>query len=74
MSFLPQHVPGTSRFSKDPNDAAAEIYEGVDLNLLKHGRGKHSKIILVPQPSDDPNVGFVISAFGGKGADPSYGR
>lgn len=50
-----KHVPGTSRFSKDPNDAAAEIYEGVDLNLLKHGRGKHSKIILVPQPSDDPN-------------------
>ncbi|GAA6005560.1 hypothetical protein JCM10207_005250 [Rhodosporidiobolus poonsookiae] len=50
-----KHVPGTSVFSKDPNAVAAAAFEGVDLSLLKHGKGKHSHIILVPQPSDDPN-------------------
>lgn len=50
-----QHVPGTSVYTKDPNAIAAATYEGVDLNTLKHGTGKSSHIILVPQPSDDPN-------------------
>ncbi|GAA5988383.1 hypothetical protein JCM11641_005457 [Rhodosporidiobolus odoratus] len=50
-----QHVPGTSVFTKDPNAAAEGIYEGVDLDTLKHGKGKHAHIVLVPQPSDDPN-------------------
>ncbi|GAA6035278.1 hypothetical protein JCM8097_008795 [Rhodosporidiobolus ruineniae] len=49
------HVPGTSVFSKDPNAIAAALYEGVDLNALKHGKGKHEHIVLVPQPSEDPN-------------------
>lgn len=50
-----QHVPGTTQFSKDPNAAAAELYEGVNLSALKHD-AKNPEIILIPQPSDDPNV------------------
>ncbi len=49
------HVPGTAQFTKDPNAAAAELYDGVDISALKHGKGKHADIVLVPQPSDDPN-------------------
>lgn len=49
------HVPGTSIFSDDPNAQAAALYEGVDLSKLKHGSGKNKHIVLVPQPSDDPN-------------------
>ena len=50
-----EHVPGTTLFSDDPNKNAAEAYKDVDLNLLKHAKGKDSHIVLVPQPSDDPN-------------------
>lgn len=50
-----EHVPGTSVFSDDANAAALRTYEGVDLNRLKHGTGKNAHIVLVPQPSDDPN-------------------
>ncbi|GAA6047237.1 hypothetical protein JCM3770_006964 [Rhodotorula araucariae] len=50
-----KHVPGTSLFSKDPNAIAAALYDGIDLSTLKHGKGRHAYIILVPQPSDDPN-------------------
>jgi hypothetical protein len=49
------HVPGTSVFSDDPNARAQAAYGGVDLSLLKHGKGKNEHIVLVPQPSDDPN-------------------
>ncbi|EPQ60393.1 MFS general substrate transporter [Gloeophyllum trabeum ATCC 11539] len=49
------HVPGTSIFSDDPNAAAQAAYEGVDLSLLKHGTGRNAHVVLVPQPSDDPN-------------------
>lgn len=48
-------MPGTSQFTKDPNALASQLYEGIDLAALKHGRGRHADIVLVPQPSDDPN-------------------
>lgn len=50
-----EHVPGTTLFSDDPNAAAITAYEGFDLSKLKHGTGRNKEIILVPQPSDDPN-------------------
>ncbi|KAJ7067245.1 MFS general substrate transporter [Mycena amicta] len=50
------HVPGTALFSEDPNATAYAAYEGVDISQLQHATGKHSEIILVPQPSRlDPN-------------------
>ncbi|KAF8588854.1 MFS general substrate transporter [Ramaria rubella] len=48
-------VPGTCLLSDDPNRKALELYQGIDISALKHGSGKYSDIILVPQPSDDPN-------------------
>lgn len=50
-----EHVPGTSVFRDDPNAAALTAYDGLDLSQLKHGVGRDSHIVLVPQPSDDPN-------------------
>ena len=50
-----EHVPGTSVFSDDPNATAEAVYVDVDLSRLKHGKGKDEHIVLVPQPSDDPN-------------------
>ena len=50
-----EHVPGTSVFNDDPNASALSAYEGLDLNKLKHGSGKNAHLVLVPQPSDDPN-------------------
>ncbi|KAH8112107.1 MFS general substrate transporter [Phellopilus nigrolimitatus] len=49
------HVPGTSLFSDDPNAAALSAYDGVDIRRLKHASGRNAHIVLVPQPSDDPN-------------------
>lgn len=50
-----EHVPGTALFSDDPNAMAQSLYAGMDVHQLKHGRGRNAHIILVPQPSDDPN-------------------
>ncbi|BGO96853.1 hypothetical protein NBRC10513v2_000792 [Rhodotorula toruloides] len=50
-----ENVPGTTLFSQDPNAVAESQYAGVDLSALKHGKGRNSHIVLVPQPSDDPN-------------------
>jgi MFS family permease len=36
------------------NDASQEL-GGVDTSRLKHGTGRNAHIVLVPQPSDDPN-------------------
>lgn len=52
---LSQNVPGTTLFSQDPNAVAESQYAGVELSALKHGKGRNSHIVLVPQPSDDPN-------------------
>jgi hypothetical protein len=46
-------VPGTS-FMSDQDDLPPE-YSAVPRDLLKHGKGRFSSIILVPQPSDSPN-------------------
>lgn len=45
-----EHVPGTAVM----NDASQEL-GGVDTSRLKHGRGRDAHIVLVPQPSNDPN-------------------
>ncbi|KAL5525242.1 hypothetical protein ACEPAF_9111 [Sanghuangporus sanghuang] len=50
-----EHVPGTTLFRDDPNAVAEDVYQGIDLQSLKHAEGKNSHIVLVPQPSDDPN-------------------
>ncbi|KLO08371.1 putative cycloheximide resistance protein [Schizopora paradoxa] len=70
-----ENVPGTSLFNDDPNAAALRTYEGLDLSGLKHGHGKYAHIVLVPQPSDDPNdplnwprwrkhIVFIVLAYG----------
>ena len=59
-----KHVPGTSLFRDDPSAAVLALITrdeetgkelNIDLGKLKHAKGKHSHIVLVPQPSDDPN-------------------
>ncbi|KAI2638745.1 MFS general substrate transporter [Hypomontagnella submonticulosa] len=47
------HVPGTIILA-DQSDVPEE-YRNINRDLLKHGTGKHSHIILAPQPSDSPN-------------------
>ncbi|KAI1611913.1 serine/threonine kinase 16 [Exophiala viscosa] len=46
-------VPGTS-FMSDQEDLPPE-YSAVPRELLKHGTGRFSHLILIPQPSDSPN-------------------
>jgi hypothetical protein len=38
----------------DQSDVPRE-YEEIPRELLKHGTGRYSHVILVPQPSDSPN-------------------
>ncbi|KAI1332544.1 major facilitator superfamily domain-containing protein [Xylariaceae sp. FL0255] len=47
------HVPGTVILA-DQTDVPSE-YRAIPRELLKHGRGRRSDIILAPQPSDSPN-------------------
>ncbi|KAI1466194.1 MFS general substrate transporter [Daldinia caldariorum] len=47
------HVPGTVILA-DQTDIPDE-YRDISRELLKHGTGKYSHIILTPQPSDSPN-------------------
>lgn len=42
-----EHVPGTALLEETTND-----HQGA---LLKRGSGKDSEVVLVPQPSRDPN-------------------
>ncbi|KAK4154812.1 major facilitator superfamily domain-containing protein [Chaetomidium leptoderma] len=46
-------VPGTA-FMNDQDDLPAE-YSEIPRVQLKHGTGRFKDVILVPQPSDDPN-------------------
>ncbi|CAJ2501541.1 Uu.00g043940.m01.CDS01 [Anthostomella pinea] len=46
-------VPGTA-WMNDQADLPQELH-AIPAERLKHGSGKHSHIILVPQPSDSPN-------------------
>ncbi|KAK7206959.1 serine/threonine kinase 16 [Myxozyma melibiosi] len=50
---LLEDIPGTANLN-DQADAAV-LYAHLPPGMLKHGKGRHSHIILVPQPSDDPN-------------------
>ena len=47
-----ENVPGTS-FMSDQDDLPPE-YNEIPRELLKHGKGRFSNIILIPQPSDPP--------------------
>ena len=38
----------------DQSDVAAEL-QGIPIDQFKHGTGRYSHVLLVPQPSDDPN-------------------
>ncbi|KAB2569420.1 putative MFS-type transporter [Lasiodiplodia theobromae] len=46
-------VPGTALMN-DQSDLPPELQD-IPADHLKHGKGKHSHILLVPQPSDSPN-------------------
>ena len=48
-----ENVPGTS-FMSDQDDLPPE-YAEIPRDALKHGKGRFSSIILIPQPSDSPN-------------------
>ena len=52
-----EHPPGTVLLADDSflGDAA----EVVVSRALKHGTGKNTHIVLVPQPTDDPNDPLV---------------
>lgn len=50
------NVPGTSLL--DDEEKKLNFNELEDLHL-KHGTGKYSHIVLVPQPTDDPNDPLV---------------
>ncbi|KAK7206128.1 serine/threonine kinase 16 [Myxozyma melibiosi] len=67
------HVPGTAQIEDILNDGL-HVADAAAANL-KHATGKNSHIILVPQPSDDPNdplnwsivrrdILFLIHSFG----------
>ncbi|KAI1394340.1 MFS general substrate transporter [Hypoxylon trugodes] len=47
------HVPGTIILA-DQTDVPEE-YRNISRELLKHGTGRYSHIILAPQPTDSPN-------------------
>lgn len=48
-----EHVPGTA-YMNDQEDLPQELGD-IPKEALKHGTGKYSHVILVPQPSDSPN-------------------
>ena len=48
-----EHVPGTA-VMHEQSDIPDE-YREVPVELLKKGQGRFSHIVLVPQPTDDPN-------------------
>lgn len=48
-----EHVPGTA-YINDQDDLPQELGD-IPKEALKHGTGKYSHLILVPQPSDSPN-------------------
>ena len=50
-------VPGTGPLSVKLNQAT--IHDS-DARELKHGAGKHSHIVLIPQPSDDAGDPYAV--------------
>ena len=53
------HVPGTSRLYDGGLAGGGERGGPRSHSHLKHGAGKESDILLVPQPSDSPNDPLV---------------
>ena len=43
-------------------------YRDIPLEMLKRGKGRFSEVVLVPQPSDDPNDPLNVTRF----AHPKY--
>ena len=54
-----EHVPGTA-ILHEQSDVPRE-YQDVPLEQLKKGKGRLSHVVLVPQPSDDPNDPLNVS-------------
>jgi hypothetical protein len=52
------HPPGTSQLTDLETGPGANL-EAALSRPLKHGIGKNAHIVLVPQPSDDPNDPLV---------------
>ena len=55
------HPPGTVLLAD--NASGSENTEAVISQRLKHGTGRNAHIVLVPQPSYDPNDPFVRTLF-----------
>ena len=58
------HVPGTA-FLHEQRDVPEE-YRDIPIDQLKKGSGHFSHIVLVPQPSDDPNDPLNASIYAPK--------
>jgi hypothetical protein len=58
-----EKVPGTALLAElgDPTFGQLDSSTTRLARRLKHGTGKNSHILLVPQPSDDPNDPLVSS-------------
>lgn len=54
------HVPGTSLLEDQVQDNNGVSAPTNSTAHLKHASGKNSDIILIPQPSDDPNDPLVL--------------
>lgn len=53
-----EHPPGTVFLADD--SSTADSSEAIVSRTLKHAKGANKHIVLVPQPSDDPNDPLVI--------------
>lgn len=53
-----ERVPGTALLA-ELEDPSLGLVNARVASRLKHGKGKNSHIVLVPQPSDDPNDPLV---------------
>jgi hypothetical protein len=56
-----EHVPGTAFVYADDDDRKRSIAQDVARQTLKYD--KTGKILLVPQPSDDPNDPLVRQPY-----------
>ena len=54
-----EHVPGTDLLS-DRQIVQGNVIEINEASQLKRGVGRYAHVVLIPQPSDDPNDPYVI--------------
>ena len=57
---IESHSNSPEAFMSDQEDLPPE-YQTIPRELLKHGKGRFSHVILVPQPSDSPNDPLNVS-------------